>query len=367
MNDGRPMKVCYFYNPDSAGKLGCYEISTPNPSDYFAPVSRGRVLRRSRFRVAQAKLAALRSAEGLDGLYRSRDPEYMRFTSDFVDQYRDADIIVMATYNPIHPEILRLHLSKPVKILGFVDDPYSTYVRGIPFLWAFDGAFFVSPSYSEDFLFADALKAWGCPATHWLPLAAETVQLPQDLDAFYSVRDIDLVYIGASYGNKIDRLVSLKKHFGERLRVHGRWGLYGHVGWIRGVLGKPIYPHRVTPLSNAERSALYRRCKIGINMHLSNVPTETGNMRMYEVTGHGSLLMCDKAARGAHSLIFRPDEEAVFYESINDAIEKIEYYLAHPAERIAIARAGCERTHREYDRDRLLLGLLDWARTLKTI
>jgi spore maturation protein CgeB len=121
----------------------------------------------------------------------------------------------------------------------------------------------------------------------------------------------------------------------------------------------------VVPLSDAERRALYLRARIGIDMHVSNVPSETGNMRMYEVPAHGAMLLCDKAALNAHALIFKPDVEAVFYDDLQDAIDKIEYYVAHPAERIAIARAGFERRRSDYDYEGVLKGLLDWASAIR--
>jgi spore maturation protein CgeB len=73
------------------------------------------------------------------------------------------------------------------------------------------------------------------------------------------------------------------------------------------------------------------------------------------------MLLCDKAALNAHAQIFKPGVEAVFYDDLPDAIEKIEYYVAHPAERVAIARAGFERVRRDYGFERILKGLLDWA------
>jgi len=304
-------------------------------------------------------------AEGVDALYRERDRDYMRFVRDFVDAYRSAHLVIMATYNPVHPEILHKELRSPTKILGFVDDPYSTYVRGIPYLWAFDGAFYISPGYNQNHRFADALRQWGCDASRWFPLVISPCPQFQVTENFFSERDIDAVYIGASYGNKITRLAELKRHFGKRFRVHGRWGFRGHAGWLRGLVGKPVYPHRVSPLSDAGRRALYLRAKIGINMHLSNEPSESGNVRMYEVPAHGAMLLSDKAALDAHELIFTPGIEAVFYDSIADAIAKIEYFAAHPAERIAIARAGFERTRRDYDFEAVLRGLLDWASAIR--
>jgi hypothetical protein len=353
-------RVCYFHGPAFAGPFHGYDISTLDPTPYFLKSAQ-----RWRRRRAQTRLAALMRAEGLDELYRERDPDYMRFVADFVDKYRSARLVIMATYNPVHPEILHKQLPQPTKILGFVDDPYSTYVRGIPYLWAFDAAFYISPGYNQNHRFGEALRDWGCEASRWCPLVISRYPQFEATDSFFLARDIDVIYVGASYGNKITRLAQLKRHFGDRFRVHGRWGFGGHAGWLRGLTGKPVYPHRVSPLSDDERRALYLRAKIGINMHLSNEPSETGNVRMYEVPAHGAMLLSDKAACDAHEAIFTPDIEAVFYDNLEDAIAKIEYFATHPAERIAIARAGFERMRRDYDFEAVLRGLLDWASALR--
>jgi spore maturation protein CgeB len=86
---------------------------------------------------------------------------------------------------------------------------------------------------------------------------------------------------------------------------------------------------------------------------------------MYEIPAHGMMLLCDKAGLNAQERIFAPDKEAVFYDSMDDAIEKIEYYLAHHEERERIARAGFARVHREYDGETVLKNFLDWADGLK--
>jgi len=359
MEDGLK-QVCYFHNPAVAGRFRGYEISTLDPNPYFLEGTS-----RWRRRRARARLAALLRAEGVDRLYRERDPDYMRFAGDFVDAYRNAHLLIMATYNPLHPEILHEQLPLPTKVLGFIDDPHSTYVRGIPYLWAFDGAFYISPGYNQNHRFGEALREWGCPTSQWCPLV--TTRYPQfdATERFFLERDIDVVYVGGSYGNKINRLAELKRHFGERMRVHGRWSFGGYHGWLRGLAGKPIYPHRVSSLSDDGRRELYLRAKIGINMHLSNEPSETGNMRMYEVPAHGAMLLCDKAALGAHTEIFTPGVEAVFYDSLADAIAQIEYFGTHAAERVAIARAGFERTRRDYNFEAVLQGLLDWASAIR--
>lgn len=304
-------------------------------------------------------------AHEIDTLYRTKNKAYMNYISDFLDKFKDFDLFIMSQYNPIHPEIIDRYLKNKTKVLGFIDDPYSSYRSGLPYMWAFDGAFYISPSYSEDTLFQDQMKKWGIENSRWLPLAPETINHPKLDDNFFLDRKVDLVYIGSYVGHKIERLIKLKKHFGNRFQVHGRWPLKGYIGAARAIFGVPFYPQRVTGLTNEERKMLYYNTKIGLNMHVSPTPTETGNMRMYETPYHGMMQICDKAGANAHELIYKPGEEAVFYDSTNEAIDLIEYYLTNEDERIKIAKAGFERTIKDYNWENNWKDLLNWAWGLK--
>jgi hypothetical protein len=350
-----------------------YSIDSLDPAPYFPEYNSGR---------GQAKLFQLLTcAESVDRMYRERYGPYMRYLRDFTDKFKDVELLVLATYNPIHPEVLYRDLAKPTKVLGFIDEPGSTYVRGIPYLWAFDAAFYITPSFNEHFLFKDALQNWGCEQSYWLPqvpprpricesgsfwpLAGPRFEASRLGDRFFRERDIDVIYVGQQYGSKVNRLIQLKKRFGSGFRIYGRWSLAGYSGAARLLKGKPALWSRVRTISDEERTALYYRTKIGLNMHLSDIPRETGNMRMYEVPAHGMMLLCDKAGLNAHEQIFEPDKEAVFYDSIEDAIEKIAYYLKHDEERERIAREGFARVNRDYDGEVNLTKFLDWAAALR--
>jgi spore maturation protein CgeB len=167
--------------------------------------------------------------------------------------------------------------------------------------------------------------------------------------------------VGNPSASKVDRLIGLKRHFGSRLRVHGRWPFKGYIGYIRGFLGKPIYPHRVTSLTSEQRTQLYWRAKIGFNMHVSDQPFETGNMRMYETPAHGMMMICDKAGADGHARIFDPGREAIYYDTPGQAIELIEHYLNNDEERIRIAQGGFDRYWRDYEWESNLLRFLDWG------
>jgi spore maturation protein CgeB len=356
-------KVCLFNFPPMEDFHG-YHIETFDPLSYFSKSNRWSFydLIIGGLNGWDKRRALSAGAAYVDRLYRERDPAYMQMVGDFIDRFRDFDLIVMSTYNFIHPELLVRELKKPVKVLGFIDDHLSTYLRGIPYLWAFDGAFFISPGYIDELPFDAAIKRWGGKPASWWPLVPFPYQRPELPDeAFFRDRDIDVVYVGNPSASKVERLIRLKRHFGARLRVHGRWPFKGYMGFVRGLLGKPIYPHRVTSLTTEQRTQLYWRTKIGFNMHVSDHPYETGNMRMYEVPAHGMMMVCDKAGADAHARIFEPNREAVYYDSLKEAIELIEYLLHHEDERVRIAKAGFERYWRDYEWEVNLLRFLNWA------
>jgi hypothetical protein len=360
-------KVCLFNYPPIDNFHG-YRIEAFDPLVYFPKGSHWSLsdLIVSGLNGYDQRRALIASAAGVDRLYRERNPHYMRMIGDFIDRFRDFDLIVMGNYNFIHPAVLARELKKPIKVLGFIDDPFSTYMRGIPYLWAFDGAFFISPGYIDSQPFDEAIQRWWNKPAMWWPLVPVPFSHPEKVDEdFFRQRDVDVVYVGNPYGQKIDRLIRLKHHFGERIRIHGRWQFKGYLGFVRGLLGKPVYPHRVTSLASQERTQLYWRTKIGFNMHLSDHPCETGNMRMYETPAHGMLMVCDKAAANTHDRIFKSGIEAVYYDGANEAIDLIEHYLAHEEDRIRIAQAGYERYLKDYEWERNMKNFLDWASTIR--
>ncbi len=359
--------VCLFNYPPMADFHG-YHVESFNPLAYFPSGAHWGLNDFFHWgHVGYNKCRAITAgAAGVDRLYRERDPDYMRMVADFVDRFRDYDLIVMSSYNFLHPEVLAGPLRRATKILGFIDDPYSTYMRGIPFMWAFDGAFYISPSYIDNQPFADALARWSDKPAVWWPLVPHAYRRPErDDEAFFRNRQVEVVYVGNPSATKVDRLIELKRHFGARMRVHGRWPMKGFVGMVRGLLGKPVYPYRVLGLSESERTALYWRTKIGFNMHVSDQPYETGNMRMYETPAHGMMMVCDKAGADAHAGIFAPGTEAVYYDSTRHAIELMEHYLQAEDERIQIARGGFTRYWRDYEWEANMRRFLDWGMALR--
>lgn len=68
--------------------------------------------------------------------------------------------------------------------------------------------------------------------------------------------------------------------------------------------------------------------------------------RMFEVTLAGGFLLCEYVP--GIETYFIPDKEIVCFKNIQEAADKIRYYLEHEPERNAIAAAGYERAMRDY-------------------
>lgn len=86
--------------------------------------------------------------------------------------------------------------------------------------------------------------------------------------------------------------------------------------------------------------------KISLNFHIDVAQGFSGNMRMFEATGCGSLLMTENTPDLKDKFI--PGREVVAYDNFDDLVEKIRYYLAHEDEASKIAKAGqkaCLETH----------------------
>jgi spore maturation protein CgeB len=91
---------------------------------------------------------------------------------------------------------------------------------------------------------------------------------------------------------------------------------------------------------------LLHSAKIALNRHGGVAEGYANNMRLYEATGVGTLLLTD-VKQNLHEL-FEPEVELVTYSSAEEAAEKIRYYLEHEDERASIAAAGQARTLAEH-------------------
>jgi hypothetical protein len=97
-----------------------------------------------------------------------------------------------------------------------------------------------------------------------------------------------------------------------------------------------FYPH-------AELSEVYSRSRLVCNVTIGG----DVNLRLFEGTACGALVLTDSAANGLEEL-FQIGREIVVYRDDADLLAKARYYLAHEDERTRIAAAGQQRTLRDH-------------------
>jgi spore maturation protein CgeB len=88
------------------------------------------------------------------------------------------------------------------------------------------------------------------------------------------------------------------------------------------------------------------RSRITLNRHINVAENNANNMRLYEATGVGAMLLTDRKDN-LHEL-FEIGKEVVAYSSKEEAAELVRYYLEHPGEAAQVAKAGQARTLREH-------------------
>lgn len=86
--------------------------------------------------------------------------------------------------------------------------------------------------------------------------------------------------------------------------------------------------------------------RISLNRHIGVASEFANNMRLYEATGVGSLLLTDERTN-LHEL-FEPGVEIATYRSADELVEKAGMYLDDEGARQAMAKAGQARTLRDH-------------------
>ena len=92
--------------------------------------------------------------------------------------------------------------------------------------------------------------------------------------------------------------------------------------------------------------SLLSQSEITLNCHVDAAKNFAANMRLYEATGCGTLLITDH--KDNLDEIFKIGREVISYRSPEECIEIIKFYLNHPEERNKIAEAGQKRTLKEH-------------------
>ena len=336
------MNILYSFNKNGfEADYWQREIAGSSCEHYtFIPFNHGEYLNPERYVRAQL----------LDNLYYRRDSDLFRLYDDFeavVLKYNAAAVIV-DNYPPYHPDYLRR--ISAYKVLRTSDGPISAYDRDFAYLHAYDHVLYHSPAYSADLTMEEKLRYCGAHNIDFWPLALfdtafDAKETEESLAS--KTRDIDVIFIGALHLGKMPLLARVKKAFGSRCRIHGLTSLKRNL-YFNAKFGFPAW---IRPIPFEEYVPLYQRSAVGINLHNRGKYT-VGNYRLFDLPANGVMQISDG---GEYlSKYFRVGEEIISYDTDDELLEKLHYYLKHPQERQAIALKGYRRVLRDHRiRDRL--------------
>jgi spore maturation protein CgeB len=149
-------------------------------------------------------------------------------------------------------------------------------------------------------------------------------------------------FIGTAHGSR--------KKWIKKLANRGIYiNCFGY-GWENGVIDERHF------------KKIIRESIISINFANSKGENQI-KARTFEVPGYGGFLLTQKAKYIDKYYI--DGKEIVIFDNLDDMINKIKYYLAHPNERDKIALAGFQRTKREHTYDKRMYDLINFALSLK--
>ncbi len=289
-------------------------------------------------------------AQLLDNLYYEKHPGLCRMYADLTRLIArtGADALIADNCFPYHPEFLKA--LDIYKVLRTTDGPLAAYDRDFAYLHAYDHVLYHSPAYSRDLKMAEKLAYCRAKRFDFLPLGSFSTLRDSSLTAEMVSslqRDIDVLFIGAFHLNKMPMLAKVKKAFGSRFKAYGLINFkknlyfnlkYGFPGWIRPVPFEMYVP-------------LYKRAKIGINIHNRGDYT-VGSYRLFDLPANGVMQISDG---GVYlDSFYKTGHEIEAYGTSDELIQKIDFYLSNENERKRIAVAGYSRTIADYSINVLL-------------
>jgi len=151
-----------------------------------------------------------------------------------------------------------------------------------------------------------------------------------------------------SYGMKI--LESIAVDFKSRFKC---WGY----GYSLLPIGHPLRACYQGEAWGLRMYQIYAESHIVVNRHGEVAKNFMNNMRCFEATGCGSLLITDMKDNIRD--FFEPGKEVLAYDSPKDMLEKISWALDNPVEARKIALEGQRRTLKEHTYEKTMKNVAD--------
>jgi len=249
------------------------------------------------------------------------------------------DILICMAQAPISIRVLtELRKRGVVTVLWFVEDYLRfTYWRE------------VAPYY--DFIFTiqkgeclDGIKRAGAGGVHYLPVACDPYfHVPMTLSLEDTKRwGSPISFVGAGYHNRQQMFAALAQH---PFKI---WGSE----WPQCKPFDRLVQDEARRVSPEEYLKIFNATEINLNLHSSTERDGVDpfgdfvNPRTFELAACGAFQLTDE--RSLLPEMFEPGKEIITFKNVTDLKEKIDYYLAHPEERTAVAQRGRDRALRDH-------------------
>lgn len=210
--------------------------------------------------------------------------------------------------------------------------------------------------------FVETFRASGYKAQYMLP--AFDSRILKHLDTKLN-KDIPFSFVGGWSTVHVNRMFALKQ-----LVKQTPIQLWGY-GYNKSFQTKNLayFKHLLFPenkqILKAHRGEIWGikmyeilyRSLITFNIHESLLEGHVGNMRMFEATGVGTLILNDHG----HNLseLFEIGKEIESYRTIPEAIEKVNFYINNPQKAIDMGKEAQKRTLRDYNYENRVNALIE--------
>ena len=253
-------------------------------------------------------------------------------------------IILTDSVHDLRPELIdRIRRASPnAKLLGRFGDALSNFGRGYCFVAEYDRLFF------KDHYIVDKLRA-KLPSKH-------LYYLPQSCDRHIHhpvpVSDADRRRYGCDvglYGNGyLYRAECLKPLVGRDVKI---WG-GGLPRWATHVTAPMFTGHYV---AGEEKCRAMLSAKIALNPnHYAEIAGT--NKRTFELAAIGAFQLTDTPALAD---VFDPATEIAQYDTVDDLLEKIDFYLARPELRAEMAAKAQRHAHAAHTYEHRWVAMLE--------
>ena len=277
-----------------------------------------------------------------------------RITREFLKKVREIkpDYIFSLSAELILPEAV-----EKVKAMGIV-----TINWFLEYMWKWDANVKFASVYdlffsSDPYVLRKLKEEYGFNNGFCLPQAFDLKEGAGD--PFEDRREEYNLAVVASYSSTI---YSHRTSMLEAIKDLGL-NIWGPEGWLKSPL-KDCYRGKA---NGDEVLEIYRKTKIVTNTHYKREPAEAITLRPFEAMGSGAMLVSDDVRSSIFDL-FKDGEEFVSFHDGDPARlrEIVQYYLAHPEERLRIAKRGYEKVATSHSYQVRMREMIDIVKDFET-